>query len=199
VAAKRRILLAHGAGAGSSSPWMKRWAAQLGDLGRVTTFDHAYIASGRRLPNARDDLVGTHLAAAKRARGRSKAPFVLAGKSMGARIGCHVSLELDVDALVCFGYPLLSPSKKKVRDEVLYELRAPILFIQGTKDPLCPLPKLRAVMRKMKTPRALYVVRGADHSLEVGKRALKAKGETQDDVDGRILEEVAVFLDEHAG
>jgi predicted alpha/beta-hydrolase family hydrolase len=199
VAGKRRILLAHGAGAGSSSPWMKRWAAHLGELGRVTTFDHSYIAAGRRLPNARDDLIGTHRAAAKRARGRSKAPFVLAGKSMGARIGCHVSLDTKVDALVCFGYPLLSPSKKSIRDEVLYALRAPILFVQGTKDPLCPLPKLRAVMRKLKAPRALHVVRGGDHSLEVGKRALAAKGETQADVDARILDAVAVFLDTHAG
>ncbi len=198
MAAKRRILLAHGAGAGSSSAWMQRWAARLGALGRVTTFDHPYISAGRRLPNARDDLVGTHRAEAKRARGRSKAPFVLAGKSMGARIGCHVSLEMSVDALVCFGYPLLSPSGKTVRDEVLYALDTPILFVQGTKDRLCPLPKLRAVMRKMKAPRELYVVRGGDHSLEVGKRALAAKGETQADVDDRIADAVAGFLAVHA-
>ena len=198
MAAKRRILFAHGAGAGSSSEWMQRWTTRLGELGRVSTFDYPHIVAGRRLPNARDDLIGTHRAAAKKARGRSKAPFVLAGKSMGSRIGCHLSLEVKVDALVCFGYPLLSPSGKTMRDEVLRALTAPILFIQGDKDRLCPLPKLRGVMRKMKAPRELYVVRGGHHSLEVGKRALAAKGETQDDVDARIEGAIAEFLDVYA-
>jgi hypothetical protein len=118
---------------------------------------------------------------------------------MGSRIGCHVSLELPVDAIVCFGYPLVSPSKKKtVRDEVLLALEAPILFVQGTADPLCPLPKLRAVMRRMRAPRSLHVVAGGDHSLSVGKRALFAAGETKDDVDARIVDAVSVFLATHA-
>jgi len=178
---------------------MKAWAVRLGTLGRVTTFDYPYKAAGKKLPGRNDDLIGAHRTVAKKARSRSKAPFVLAGKSMGSRIGCHVSLELDVDALVCFGYPLVSPSKKKtVRDQVLRELDTPILFVQGTKDRLCPLPKLRAVMRKMHAPAELHVVRGGDHSLVVGKRALAAAGETQDDVDTRILVAVEAFLGTYA-
>jgi len=199
VALKRRILFAHGAGASSSSPWMKAWAARLADVGRITTFDYPYKAAGKKLPGPRDDLVGAHRAVAKKARGRSRAPFVLAGKSMGSRIGCHVSLETDVDALVCFGYPLVSPSKKKtLRDQVLRDLDTPILFVQGTKDPLCPLPKLRAVRRKMSAHSELHVVRGGDHSLVVGKRALAAVGETQDDVDARILAAIEAFLSTYA-
>ena len=33
---------------------------------------------------------------------------LLIGKSMGGRIGCHVSLEEKVNGLVCFGYPLVA-------------------------------------------------------------------------------------------
>ncbi len=104
---------------------------------------------------------------------------------------------MQVSALVCFGYPLRSPSGK-VRDELLYQLEAPILFVQGTKDALCPLPKLRAVMRRMKAPHELHVVRGGDHSLEVGKRALAKKGQTQDHVDAGIADAVRDFLERHA-
>lgn len=194
---KRRILFAHGAGAGSQAPWMVAWAGRLGTLGSVTTFDYPYMAAGRKFPGPFGALIESHGDEAKGARGRSRAPFVLAGKSMGSRVGCHLSLEVPVSALVCFGYPLVSPSKKKtVRDEVLLSLETPILFIQGTKDRLCPLPQLRGVIERMNAPVTVHVVPGGDHSLRVGKRDLASRGETQDDVDGRILGAVRSFLDE---
>ena len=40
----------------------------------------------------------------------------------------------------------------------------------------------------------LYVVEGGDHSLLVAKSQLKASGETQDEVDKRILEAIRHFL-----
>lgn len=196
---KRRILFAHGAGASSQSPWMLEWAERLGAMGRVTTFDYPYMAAGRKLPGRFPPLVEAHRDEAKGARGKSRAPFVLAGKSMGSRVGCHLSLEVPVAALVCFGYPLVSPSKKRtVRDEVLLALETPILFIQGTKDKLCPLPELHAVIRRMSAPVTLHVVEGGDHSLRVGKRALAARGQTQDDVHDAIAAAVSAFLDAHA-
>ncbi len=176
---------------------MIAWAGRLGALGSVTTFDYPYMAAGRKFPGPFDVLIEAHRDEAHRARGRSRAPFVLAGKSMGSRVGCHLSLEYPVSALVCFGYPLVSPSKKKtVRDDVLLKLETPILFIQGTKDRLCPLPQLRDVIERMTAPVTLHVVPGGDHSLRVGKRDLAARGETQDDVDATVLGAVAAFLAE---
>ena len=62
--------------------------------------------------------------------------------------GCHLSLEERPLALVCFGYPLQSAGKSRaLRDEVLLALRAPILFIQGTRDTLCPLELLDEVRK----------------------------------------------------
>jgi len=194
---KRRILFAHGAGAGSQAPWMVAWTEHLGTLGRVTTFDYPYMAAGRKFPGPFGALIEAHGDEAKRTRGRSRAPFVLAGKSMGSRVGCHLSLEVPVSALVCFGYPLVSPSKKKtVRDEVLLNLETPILFIQGTKDRLCPLPHLHDVIERMSAPVTLHVVPGGDHSLRVGTRDLAARGETQEDIDAAVLGAVAAFLAE---
>jgi predicted alpha/beta-hydrolase family hydrolase len=116
---------------------------------------------------------------------------------MGSRVGCHVALEEPVDALVCLGYPLRSP-RGELRSEVLLALRTPILFVEGTRDPLCPLDALEDVRRRMRAPSSLHVVEGGNHSLEVGVRALREAGETQDDVDARALAAVAAFVREHA-
>ena len=63
-------------------------------------------------------------------------PVVLAGKSMGSRVGCHVSISensVPLKALICFGYPLKG-GNGSIRDQVLLDLKTPILFIQGTRD-----------------------------------------------------------------
>ena len=111
---------------------------------------------------------------------------------MGGRIGCHVSLEEKVDGLVCLGYPLCAMGDRtKLRDEVLRALRTPILFVQGTRDALCPLDLLERVRGEMKAPNFLHVVEGGDHSLRVPKRKLQPTGKTQEDVDQRIFEAIA--------
>jgi hypothetical protein len=84
--------------------------------------------------------------------------------------------------------------RTKLRDEVLRALTAPILFVQGTRDALCPLDPLERVRAEMKTPNFLHVVEGGDHSLRVAKRRLQAMGETQEEVDQRILKSIADFV-----
>jgi predicted alpha/beta-hydrolase family hydrolase len=123
------------------------------------------------------------------------AATILIGKSMGGRIGCHVALEEKVDALVCLGYPLCAMGDRtKLRDQVLRDLQTPVLFVQGTRDSLCPLDLLESVRAEMKARNLLHVVEGGDHSLIVTKRQLKASGETQEDVDQRILAAIAQFV-----
>jgi predicted alpha/beta-hydrolase family hydrolase len=192
----RLVLFAPGAGAPASSPWMRRWSARLAALGRVVTFDYPYARAGRRAPDRQPVLVAAHRAALALAR-RGDAPAVLAGKSMGSRIGCHVALEERVAALVCLGYPLRG-ARGELRSEVLLALRAPVLFVQGSRDPLCPLDALEDVRRRMTAPSALHVVEGGNHSLEVGARALRDAGETREDVEARAASAIASFLDAHA-
>lgn len=185
------ILFAPGAGAPSTSPWMDRWAARLAEIGDVERFDYPYVKAGRRTPDRLPVLVSAHRAALAQARAsRGDVPVVLAGKSMGGRVGCHVALEERVDALVCLGYPLRG-ARGDLRSEVLVALRTPVLFVQGSRDPLCPLDALEDVRRSMSAPTALHVVEGANHSLEVGAKALRARGESQDDVDRRALHTIA--------
>lgn len=188
------ILLAPGAGAPSTSRWMARWAALLGEVGDVERFDYPYALAGRRTPDRLPVLVAAHRAAVATARARhGEAPLVLAGKSMGSRVGCHVALEERVGALVCLGYPLRG-QRGELRSEVLFALRTPVLFVQGSRDPLCPLDALEDVRRKMSAPSTLHVVEAGNHSLELGARDLGARGETQGEVDGRALDAIAEFV-----
>lgn len=189
------ILFAPGAGAPSSSKWMQRWAARLGRVGAVTTLDYPYMLAGRRSPDPLPKLVAAHRTALEKMRSCATGPVVLAGKSMGGRVGCHVALEAPVSGLVCFGYPLKGAGKTgSLRDAVLLGLRVPILFLQGTRDPLCPLDLLEDVRARMTAPNELLVVEGGDHSLEVTAAVRKARGETQDDVEERIFARVSAFV-----
>jgi len=189
------FILAHGAGTPSSHPWMQSWKERLGGIGEVETFDYAYMQERRRRPDPLPLLIAAHREALQRARKSGDQLVILIGKSMGGRIGCHLSLEESVNGLVCFGYPLCGAGDpRKLRDKVLRELRTPILFIQGTRDALCPLDLLQKVRNEMSAPNFLRVVEGGDHSLIVTKTQLKTAGETQDEVDQRILEAISQFV-----
>ncbi|HEY2903003.1 MAG TPA: alpha/beta family hydrolase [Polyangia bacterium] len=193
------FLFAPGAGAPSSA-WMQSWRHRLSTLGEVQTLDYPYMQQGRRRPDPPAVLIGTHTAALDEARRRSAGTIVLIGKSMGSRMGCHVAAARPVDAdsarlrLVCLGYPLRSAGSGALRDQVLLQLGTPILFVQGTRDPLCPLGDLADVRAKMTAPNHLHVVEGGDHSLAVSAQERKRAGLTQNDSDAHVLEVIRRFV-----
>jgi predicted alpha/beta-hydrolase family hydrolase len=187
------FLFAPGAGAPSSHPWMERWKTRFGEIGDVETFDYDYMREGRKRPDRLPQLIAAHRAALAQVREKTSGPIILIGKSMGGRIGCHVALEEKVSGVVCLGYPLCAMGdRSKLRDQVLRDLRTPILFVQGTRDPLCPLDLLESVRSEMTAPNFLHVVEGGDHSLLLRKKDLA--NETQDDVDQRIAKAISDFL-----
>jgi predicted alpha/beta-hydrolase family hydrolase len=181
---------------------MLAWKQRLDPLGRVVPFDYPYQRAGKKSPDRPPVLVSSHRAELERLGTGHEGPIVLIGKSMGGRIGCHVAVELAraeaaasarPSALVCLGYPLVAPGGA-VRDEVLLELRTPVLFVQGTRDAMCPLERLASVRERMRAPNELHAVEGGDHSLLVQKRRLVEQGLTQADVDEHIFAAVEAFL-----
>jgi predicted alpha/beta-hydrolase family hydrolase len=175
---------------------MSHWAGLLRTLGSVHVLDYPYMAEGRKRPDPLPKLLAAHRAALDRVRQSHTDGIVLIGKSMGSRVGCHLALEEDTTALVCLGYPLCGGGDPaKLRDEVLRKLRTPILFVQGTRDPLCPLDLLAEVRRQMKARNELHLVESGNHSLLVSKTQLKATRQSQDDVDRRILEAIHDFVE----
>lgn len=191
---KPLLLFAHGAGLPSTSPWMERWAGLLADLGRVERFDYPYMAAGRKRPDRHPILLEAHREALARHR-RPGEPVVLVGKSMGSRIGCHLAVEEPVEAVVCLGYPLAGMGDRtKLRDAVLVEQRQPVLFVQGTRDKLCPLDLLADARARMQAPSALHVVETGDHSLEITRGHTRATGLTQEGSDALAVDAIRGFL-----
>jgi hypothetical protein len=193
VRQQRLFLFAHGAGAPSASAWMQAWRARLTTLGDVVAFDYPYMKTGRRLPDRQPALIAAHVQALAEARAHASGPVFLIGKSMGSRIGCHVALEAAVSGVICLGYPLVSGTSGALRDEVLLALRTPILFVQGTGDPLCPLDKLQAVRERMQTRHELFVVTGGNHSLEISRA--RTKRDAQEASNAAVLAAIRRFVE----
>src|SRR6059058_1886995 len=195
---KPLFLFAPGAGAPSTHLCMQQWKERLQTIGDVEIFDYAYTREHRKRPDPLPQLIAAHRQALAKA--RNKHPYavtILTGKSMGGRIGCHVSLTEKVDGLICLGYPLCAMGDRtKLRDEVLRALATPILFVQGARDSLCPLDLLQSVRAEMKAPNFLHLVEVGDHSLRVPKRQLQTNDETQEHIDQQILKAITGFVDQ---
>ncbi|KAI4343130.1 hypothetical protein MLD38_027667 [Melastoma candidum] len=195
------VVFAHGAGAPSSSEWMVRWKRMIGEAlhaVEVVTFDYPYISGGkRRSPPKAEKLVEFHADIVRKAVAKYPGiPLILAGKSMGSRVSCMVAGEdgINASAIVCLGYPLKGINGA-IRDEVLLKLSVPVMFVQGTKDALCPLEKLDAVREKMATATELHVVDGGDHSFKIAKKHLQSLGSTQEAAEGQAVKSVAGFVE----
>lgn len=175
---------------------MKDWSKHLGRLGEVRCFDYPYQLAGRRAPDPLPKLILAHRAALESMRVDAPGDVILVGKSMGGRVGCHVAVELGQAApraIVCLGYPLIGGGR--VRDEVLVALRTPVLFVQGTRDPMCPLDKLEQVRKRMVVQTQLHPVEAGDHSLRVTAARLRATGSTQGEVFEGVVNVIAGFLE----
>jgi predicted alpha/beta-hydrolase family hydrolase len=154
----------------------------------------------RHQPDPLKALIQAHRDAIEDAR-KDGEKVVLIGKSMGSRVSCHVSLEdgVNVDGIVCLGYPLQAQGRRVrgTRDEVLRELRSPVMFVQGTRDRMCPIRSLDAIRQDLEVPNYIHVVEGGDHSLIVRKTQLDELGKKQEDLDRAAVDAIKAFLDKH--
>ncbi|CCB64052.1 alpha/beta family hydrolase [Hyphomicrobium sp. MC1] len=147
AAADTRLILAHGAGAGISSPFLDTMAALLDERGlALTLFEFGYMAGRRdggpkRPPPRAEVLVDEYRACIDAIHAAyPRATLVIGGKSLGGRVASLVADELfakkAITGLVCLGYPFHPPGKPdQLRTEHLKNLRCPALIVQGERDP----------------------------------------------------------------
>lgn len=165
-------LLAPGAGGGMDSRFMRALAAGIANAGvRVCRFNFSYFEQGRRSPDRAPVLEDTYRAVAAHVRERHSGPLVLGGKSMGGRIASHLVASGErADGLFFLGYPLHPPGRpERMRDAHLYSIEVPMLFVEGTRDPFCPLETLASVRARLRAVNELVVIEDGNHSLEVRK------------------------------
>src|SRR5436190_3309266 len=187
------LVLAPGAGSGFDHPFLAGFAESIAALGVSTLrFNFLYKERGRKSPDPEQTLRDVWLAAFEEATTRANgAPVFVGGKSLGGRIASMcVADGMRAAGLVFLGYPLHPPGKpERIRDEHLYRIDSPMLFIQGTRDPFAQ-PKLLAKVLKKLGPRAEHVsIEGGDHSFRMpGKKRSDA------DIGAGLAEPAAAFL-----
>ena len=191
------LMLAHGAGAGQTSAFLVRFAIGLSARGiDAVTFNFAYTEHGRRVPDPNSKLEACYRAAIETVRHHGKFcrnKLAIGGKSMGGRIASQVAAAgaEDVAALVFLGYPLHPPGRPaQLRASHLTNIRAPMLFVQGSCDAFGAPDELHPILAKLEAPAELHVVEGGDHSFKVPKRA----GVPQQDVYDMILDRIERWL-----
>lgn len=162
----------HGAGAGQTSPFMVRMAAELAGRGlSVATFDFPYITAGRRIPDKAPVLEAAWRDAIDAAREVFPSlPLFIGGKSMGGRIASHVASRRGAGALaglIFFGYPLHPPGRpQQRRDAHLSAVMEPLLFIQGGRDSFGTGDDIRALLPSLQHG-TIHEIVGGDHSFKV--------------------------------
>lgn len=165
------LVLGHGAGGDMHASFMSSLASSLASEGAVVwRFNFPYSEVGRRAPDPQPVLEQTFGGVVERVRELSgDAPLVLGGKSMGGRIASHiVASGTDCDGLVFLGYPLHPPGKPdRLRVEHLHRIKVPILFLEGTRDPFCPLDTLNNVLERLDLDARVVTIDDGDHSFKV--------------------------------
>src|SRR5437899_6712068 len=171
------LVLAHGAGAGMSHPFMEKLAGELTGVGVATfRYQFPYMEERRRVPDAPTLLTATVVAAVRTAvEAAPGLPLLAGGKSMGGRMTSQAAAQHRLDGvrgLVFFGFPLHPPKQPGTkRAEHLAKVTMPMLFLQGTRDTLADLKLLRPVCARIGSRATLHVIETADHSFHVLKRS----------------------------
>jgi uncharacterized protein len=174
------LVLAHGAGAGMTHPFLTSLAGELAAVGVATLrYQFPYMEQRRRVPDSPAVLTATVRAAVRTAAEAAPGlPLLAGGKSMGGRMTSQAAAQRRLDGvrgLVFFGFPLHPPNKPGTkRAEHLKQVTVPMLFLQGTRDTLADLKLLKPICKDLGSPATLHIIDTADHSFHLLKKSGKA-------------------------
>jgi uncharacterized protein len=157
------LVLSHGAGNGVEARDLAALAADLPRQGiTVATFEQPWRVAGRRIATAPPTLdVGLTAAVGLL---RPAAPFVLGGRSAGARSAARCAARLGAAGCLALAFPLHPPGRpESSRLGELESAGVPTLVVQGERDPMG---------RPEEFPETtdLAVVPAADHGFKVPAR-----------------------------
>jgi predicted alpha/beta-hydrolase family hydrolase len=190
------FLFAHGAGAGMDTPFMNAVAEGLEERGiRVIRFEFPYMAARRRGerrgPPDREPVLLQAWRDVVAANGGGP-DVAVGGKSLGGRMASMVADELQVRAVVCFGYPFHPPGQpEKLRTRHLASLRTPALILQGERDPFGTREEVAAYA--LSPSICVEWLRDGDHSF----KPRKSSGTTERENLARAVALTAEFLASH--
>ena len=193
------LVLAHGAGAGQTHPFMVDMATRISTRGvDVVTFNFLYTERGKKVPDRMPTLEATWHAVIASVRARVGLPterLFIGGKSMGGRVASNIAAEagesLPVSGLVFLGYPLHPPGKAAAkRDEHLPRIPFPMLFAQGARDPFGDAAAMKRLVKRLPHS-SLVLVANGDHSLGIPK---SEGAEAQNAALESVADSIAAFV-----
>jgi predicted alpha/beta-hydrolase family hydrolase len=186
--ARACFVLAHGAGAGMSHPFMEAVATGLCDRGIASLrYQFPYMEKASKRPDTPAVAhAAVRAAVAKAARLSPGLPLIAGGKSFGGRMTSQAQAIAPlpgVRGLAFLGFPLHPPGKPSAsRAAHLSELKIPLLFLQGTRDDFAETTLLEPVVKGLGSLASLHAVQGGDHSFHVPARSGRNNREVMNEV-----------------
>ena len=199
--ARACYVLAHGAGAGMTHPFLEAVAAELGERGIATLrYQFPYMEQRAKRPDPPALAHATVRAAvAEAARRVPDLPLVAGGKSFGGRMTSQAqaaSALAGVRGLAFLGFPLHPAGRPSdERGGHLFDVQIPMLFLQGTRDALADLALLQPLIDRLGKRATLRLFGDADHSFHVPART----GRKDPEVRREMLDALAAWVETVTG
>lgn len=195
--ARALYVVAHGAGAGMTHPFLTSIATLLSERGIATLrYQFPYMERKSRRPDSpavatgavRSVLVFAHTLA-------HGLPLFAGGKSFGSRMTSTAESQEhlpDVRGLIFLGFPLHPPgAPASARADHLSEVRIPMLFLQGTRDEFAELNLLKPLVKSLGRRATLHLIDGGNHSFRVPTTT----GRKNADVMAELADTIAAWID----
>jgi uncharacterized protein len=188
-------VLAHGAGAGMTHPFMANVGDALAERTIATLrYQFPYMEQGGRRPDSPALAQATVRAAVTKA-AELGLPLIAGGKSFGGRMTSQAQAAeplAGVRGLAFLGFPLHPAGKPSdARAAHLREVRVPMVFLQGTRDALAETTLLKPMVAGLGKRATLHLFDGADHSFHMPARS----GRKDADVLGEVMDALAAWAE----
>jgi predicted alpha/beta-hydrolase family hydrolase len=195
--ARACYVLAHGAGAGMTHRFMVSIADGLAERCVATLrYQFPYMEQGGKRPDPPKLAQATVRAAvAEASRLVPKLPLIAGGKSFGGRMTSQAQAESPlpgVRGLAFLGFPLHAAGRpSEERAAHLFEVKIPMLFLQGTRDALADIALMRKLVRSLGKRATLVQIAEGDHSFHVPART----GRSDEEVRTEMLDALAAWIE----
>jgi predicted alpha/beta-hydrolase family hydrolase len=198
--ARACYVLAHGAGAGMTHPFMAAVANELAGRSIATLrYQFPYMEQGSKRPDTpKLAQAAVRAAVTEAARLVPDLPLFAGGKSFGGRMTSQaqsVSPLPGVRGLIFLGFPLHPPGQPSdKRAEHLFEVDIPMLFLQGSRDEFAELGLLQPLVKKLGARATLKLFEDANHSFHVPARSGRKDPEVRKEILGVLADWVQKVL-----
>ena len=180
-----------------SHPFMAAVADGLAERDIATLrYQFPYMEGGGKRPDVPKIAQATVRAAVGEAlRLLPELAVVAGGKSFGGRMTSQAQAASPlpgVRGLVFLGFPLHPPGHPSdERGAHLFEIKVPMLFLQGTRDALAATQLMEALVQRLGDRATLKLFQDADHSFHVPART----GREDAEVRSEMLDKLSAWLD----